>query len=176
VRGLDYSTHTAFEFWHSSLQGAQNALGGGGRYDGLAEVLGFPDTPGIGYAFGVERLLITAGDYGKVPPPQPLCDAVVCSIEAEQVQQAAAAARRLRDAGIRTVLDAGDRKLDRKLRSAAKLGARACVLIGGDEAREKAATVRDMLTREQQRVSLDQLAATVTTVLAAQKGPAEPRA
>ena len=166
VRGLDYYTHTSFEFWHSSLQGAQNALGGGGRYDGLAEVLGFPPTPGIGYAFGVERLLLTAADYGQVPPPQPACDAVVVSVETEQVHEAAAAARALRGAGVRTVLDVSDRKIDRKLRAADRLGARVAVLIGPDESAGNAATVRDMESREQQRVSVEALPGAVAQTLA----------
>jgi len=165
VRGLDYYAHTSFEFWHESLQGAQNALGGGGRYDGLAEVLGFPSTPGIGYAFGVERLLIIAAEGGSIPPPSPVCDALVLNIGAEQARPAAAAARRLRATGIRTVLDASDRKTDRKLRNADRLGARAVVLIGEEEAAERAATVRDMATRAQQRVSLAHLAAAVHLVI-----------
>jgi len=168
VRGLDYYAQTAFEFWHSSLQGAQNALGGGGRYDGLAEVLGFAPTPGIGYAFGVERLLVTAAEGGRVAPPQAACDAVAASIEPAQAQVAAAAARSLRTAGIRTVLDVSDRKLDRKLRAADRLGARVCVLIGSDEAAEGTATVRDMRTRQQQRVAVAQLAAAVADALDAE--------
>jgi histidyl-tRNA synthetase len=167
VRGLDYYTHTAFEFWHSSLQGAQNAIGGGGRYDGLAEVLGYQPTPGVGYAFGVERLLLTAAPYGRVPGARPACDALVASIEPAQAKPAAAAARSMRAAGIRTVLDVSDRKLDRKLRYADRLGARAIVLVGPDEAAEDSAAVRDMQTREQQRVAVDALTPAVAQVLAA---------
>jgi histidyl-tRNA synthetase len=151
VRGLDYYAHTAFEYWHSSLQGAQNSLGGGGRYDGLAEALGFPATPGIGYAFGVERLLLIAGEQGTAPGAEPACDAVVCSIDAAQVQVAAELARVLRSAGVRTVLDASDRKIDRKLRTANRLGARVCVIVGEEEAREGAATVKDLGRRTEER-------------------------
>ena len=165
VRGLDYYAHTSFEFWHSSLQGAQNALGGGGRYDGLAEVLGFPATPGIGYAFGVERLLIIAGESGSIPAAAPVCDAVVCNIGAGQEQPAAAAARRLRNAGVRTVLDVSDRKADRKIRAADRLGARVLVLVGEEEAATQTASLRDMAAREQQRVPLGDLAAAVAKVL-----------
>ena len=64
VRGLDYYAHTAFELWHESLQGAQNAVGGGGRYDGLAKVLGFAPTPGTGYALGVERTMAVCREQG----------------------------------------------------------------------------------------------------------------
>ena len=76
VRGLDYYSHTVFEFWHDILQGAQSSLGGGGRYDGLAELLGFPATPATGYALGVERILMVAralGDRSRRPPRQPTC-------------------------------------------------------------------------------------------------------
>jgi histidyl-tRNA synthetase len=166
VRGLDYYAHTSFEFWHSSLKGAQNALGGGGRYDGLAEVLGFPATPGIGYAFGVERLLITAAEYGRSPGAEPACDAVAASVEPSQAQAAAAAARTLRAAGVRTVLDVSDRKVDRKLRFADRLGARVLVLIGADEQADGSATVRDMRNRQQHRAPLARLAAAVAEALA----------
>ena len=151
VRGLDYYAHTAFEYWHSSLQGAQNSLGGGGRYDGLAEALGFPATPGIGYAFGVERLLLIAGEQGTAPAAEPACDAVVCSIDPAQAPAAAEVARLLRAAGVRTVLDASDRKIDRKLRTANRLGARVCVIVGEEEAREGAATVKDLGRRTEER-------------------------
>lgn len=157
VRGLDYYAHTSFEFWHSSLQGAQNAVGGGGRYDGLAEVLGFPATPGIGYAFGVERLLILATEAETAPGPQPSCDAVVLSVEEAQAAAAAAAARALRVAGVRTVLDTSDRKLDRKLRAATRLGARAAVIIGEAEVANGAAQVRDLAAHAQQTVDLQRL-------------------
>jgi|SRR5579884_152879 len=166
VRGLDYYMHTSFEYWHESLKGAQNALGGGGRYDGLAEVLGFPATPGIGYAMGVERLLLAAGDGGRVPPPQPACDAVAASLEPEQAQAAAGVARTLRNAGVRTVLDVSDRKLDRKLRNADRLGARVVVLIGPEEQAEGSATVRDLRNRQQHRAPLQRLAAAVAETLA----------
>jgi histidyl-tRNA synthetase len=169
VRGLDYYMHTSFEFWHASLKGAQNALGGGGRYDGLAEVLGFPATPGIGYAFGVERLLIAAAEYGRAPAAQPACDAVAVSVEPAQARAAAAAARTLRAAGIRTVLDVSDRKMDRKLRAADRLGARVCVLIGPDEVAEESATVRDMRNRNQHRAPLARLAAAVAEALSHQE-------
>ena len=151
VRGLDYYAHTAFEYWHSSLQGAQNSLGGGGRYDGLAEEIGFSPSPGIGYAFGVERLLLIAGEQGSAPAPEPSCDVVVCSLGAAEAPVAAELARTLRVAGVRTVLDTSDRKLPGKLKNADRLGARLCVIVGEDEAREGAATVRDLGRRTQER-------------------------
>jgi histidyl-tRNA synthetase len=167
VRGLDYYAHTAFEYWHSSLQGAQNSLGGGGRYDGLAEVLGFPATPGIGYAFGVERLLLLAAEQGTAPVPRPACDAVVCSVEAGQALVAAEVARGLRAAGVRTLLDAGDRRLERKLRNADRLGARVCVIVGPDEVRGGMAQVRDLGRHTQEVAPAGAVVAAVTATLAA---------
>ncbi len=167
VRGLDYYAHTAFEYWHSSLQGAQNSLGGGGRYDGLAETLGFPATPGIGYAFGVERLLLVASEQGSAPAPAPACDVVVCSYFPAQAAAAAALARVLRAAGVRTVLDVSDRKFERKLKGADRLGARLCVIVGEDEVREGSATVRDLVTRTQERHPAAEVAGAVGAALAA---------
>jgi histidyl-tRNA synthetase len=167
VRGLDYYAHTAFEYWHSSLQGAQNSLGGGGRYDGLAETLGFPAIPGIGYAFGVERLLMVAGEQGSAPVPEPACDVVVCSFGAAQAPVAAELARVLRAAGVRTVLDASDRKPERKLRNADRLGARLCVIVGEEEVREGAAMVRDLGRRTQERHAAGRIVDAVTAALTA---------
>ncbi|HEV7465180.1 MAG TPA: His/Gly/Thr/Pro-type tRNA ligase C-terminal domain-containing protein, partial [Candidatus Dormibacteraeota bacterium] len=167
VRGLDYYAHTAFEYWHSSLRGAQNSLGGGGRYDGLAATLGFPATPGIGYAFGVERLLLLAAEQGAAPAPAPACEVVVCSFGAAQAPVAADLARALRAAGVRTVLDASDRKPERKLRNADRLGARLCVIVGEDEVREGAAMVRDLGRRIQERHAAGRIVDAVTTALAA---------
>ncbi len=78
MRGLDYYSDTVFEFWHDILQGAQSSLGGGGRYDGLAELLGFPVTPATGYALGVERILMVARALGTVRPSRrpPTCSSV----------------------------------------------------------------------------------------------------
>ena len=147
VRGLDYYAHTAFEFWHSSLEGAQNALGGGGRYDGLAEELGFPATPGVGYALGVERLLRVAADQGVAPAPQPPAQLVICTSGG-----GAAEARRLaRELRNRTsvVTDLTDRKLDKKLRDADRLGAMLALLVGLDEG----LVLRNLRTRDQQVVT-----------------------
>lgn len=167
VRGLDYYAHTSFEFWHESLQGAQNAVGGGGRYDGLAEVLGFPPTPGVGYALGVERLLMIAAELGVAPAERPGAGVIVISVGPAQALLAADVARRLRMEGIATIVDLSDRGLGGKLKSADRLGARLAVLIGEEEARENAVQVRDLSSSVQQRVDLVALAATIGDSLAA---------
>ena len=166
VRGLDYYTDTVFEIWHESLHGQQNSLGGGGRYDGLAEALGFPATPGVGYALGVDRSLLVAEQLGIVPPPRPSCDVLVLSVETPQARRAAATARALRGAALRVVLDVSDRRLDRKLRNAGKLGASLAVIVGEDETRDGTATIRDLVHRSQETVTEAALITAVTRALA----------
>jgi histidyl-tRNA synthetase len=162
VRGLDYYTDTVFEIWHESLHGQQNSLGGGGRFDGLAEALGFPSTPGVGYALGVDRSLLVAEQLGVIPPPRPSCDALVVSVETPQARRAAEVARKLRGAALRVVLDVSERRLDRKLRNADKLGAPLAVIVGEDEVRDGTATVRDLARRAQETVTEDAMIAAVT--------------
>ncbi|MBV9099781.1 MAG: histidine--tRNA ligase [Candidatus Dormibacteraeota bacterium] len=168
VRGLDYYADTVFELWHESLHGAQNALGGGGRYDGLAELLGFATTPGVGYALGAERILIAAEQQQLTPQDAGDCDIVVCSVEGPQAERAAEIARLLRG-DARVVLDVSDRRLDRKLRQSDKLGARLAVIVGEEEERAEEATVRDLAAHTQQRVPTSQLADAVRHALDAQR-------
>jgi histidyl-tRNA synthetase len=165
VRGLDYYSDTVFEFWHDTLQGAQSSLGGGGRYDGLAPLLGFPATPATGYALGVERILMVARALGTVPGIEPAAEVLVCSVEPDQAEAAAGVARLLRDAAARTVLDVADRRLDRKLRGAGRVGARVAVIIGENEVASESAVVRDLDGRSQQTVPIAELTTTVTRIL-----------
>ncbi len=166
VRGLDYYGHTVFEFWHDILQGAQSSLGGGGRYDGLAELLGFPPTPATGYALGVERILMVARALGAIPPAAAAADVLVCSVEPGQAEAAAGMARLLRDAGTRSILDVAERRLDRKLRGAGRVGARVAVIVGENEVDSDSAVVRDLDGRSQQTVPITELVSTVTRILA----------
>ena len=149
VRGLDYYAHTAFEFWHRSLEGAQNALGGGGRYDGLAEELGFPPTPGVGYALGVERLLRVAVDQGAAPASQPPAQVVICTAGGDP-GEARELARELRNR-TSVVTDLTDRRLDRKLRDADRLGALLALLVGLPDG----LVLRNLRTREQQVITAE---------------------
>jgi len=165
VRGLDYYAHTTFELWHESLQGAQNALGGGGRYDGLAEVLGFPATPGCGYALGVERTLAVCREQGLGPAARRE-QVVVLGIAGTDTPAAAAVARRLRMAGITAALDASDRRLDRRLAAAARQGARAVVLVGEAEAAGGSATWKDLDSGRQETAPVDEVAGALRRLLA----------
>jgi histidyl-tRNA synthetase len=157
VRGLDYYAHTTFELWHESLQGAQNALGGGGRYDGLAEVLGFPPVPGSGYALGVERTLAVCREQGLGPVSR-RDRVVVLGVGGTDTPAAARVARELRAAGVAAVLDASARRLDRRLATAARQGARAAVLVGAEEAAAGAATWKDLETGSQETAPVAEVA------------------
>jgi histidyl-tRNA synthetase len=152
VRGLDYYTHTAFEFVTTAL-GAQGTVIGGGRYDGLVELMGGPAMPGVGWAAGIERLALLIEE----PPAAPRPVALVPIGEAAE-GLALTLAERLRDAGL--VVELGySGNLQRRMRRADRIGARAAVLLGDDELARGAATVRDLDSGAQSEVALDALAA-----------------
>ena len=151
VRGLDYYCHTAFEFTTDAL-GAQGAVIAGGRYDGLVAQMGGPQTAGIGWAGGIERLSMLADE--PEPPPRPIALVPVGSqAEAETL----ALADRLRRAGL--VIELGYRgNLKRRLSRADRLDARAAVILGEDELARDVATVRDLDSGDQEEVALSALA------------------
>ncbi|MHB8508777.1 MAG: histidine--tRNA ligase [Candidatus Dormibacteria bacterium] len=169
VRGLDYYTRTAFEFWHVDLQGAQNALGGGGRYDGLAEVLGFPDTPGVGFAMGVDRIYLALLRQG-LARPQPTPEVVVLAAADGAAVVAARLASELRSGGMRTVVDHSGRSLKARMRQAQKMEVLAVVLIGEEEMAAGAVSVRDMNAGEQSTVPLKEAVILVAGVTARGRG------
>lgn len=171
VRGLDYYAHTTFELWHETLRGAQNAVGGGGRYDGLAEVLGFPPVPGTGYALGVERTVALCVEQGLGPPGGPGWVAVL-GIGAAGNRAAAAVARGLRRGGLRTLLDAADRRLDRKLAAASRQGAQIAVMVGEEEAARGTATWKDLASGAQEACPVDRLGSELARALAGAGLPA----
>ncbi len=153
VRGLDYYTRTAFEVVHPRL-GAQDVLMGGGRYDGLAEVLGGPATPGIGFGSGLERLLLVLGEDGSSPGP----DVYVAAASEEARPAAFRLALQLRQAGLSAEIDYTGRSLRTQMKEANRLGARAAALLGEEEMAAGTVTLRDMVTGEQETVSPDRLA------------------
>jgi histidyl-tRNA synthetase len=151
VRGLDYYTHTAFEFVTGDL-GAQGTVIGGGRYDGLVELMGGPAMPGVGWAAGIERLAMLIAE----PPPSPRPVALVPLGEAAE-RLALKLAEHLRDAGL--VVELGySGNLARRMRRADRIGASAAVLIGEDELAQGAATLRDLDSGAQNVVPLAELA------------------
>jgi histidyl-tRNA synthetase len=150
VRGLDYYTHTVFEFVTTDL-GAQGTVLAGGRYDGLVEVMGGPAMPGVGWAAGIERLALLIGE----PPASSRPIALVPLGEAAE-QLALKLAEDLRDNGL--AVDLGySGNLARRMRRADRIGARAAVLIGDNELAQGAATVRDFDSGAQELVPLADL-------------------
>jgi histidyl-tRNA synthetase len=147
VRGLDYYAHTAFEFKTDKL-GAQGAVLAGGRYDGLIAQMGGPELPGVGWAAGVERLAMLLDQTPPVPRP-----IAIVPIGADAEQAAIKLSSELRHAGL--VVELGYRgNVSKRMKDANKVRARAAVLLGEDELRKGAATVRDLDTGEQAEVPL----------------------
>jgi histidyl-tRNA synthetase len=163
-RGLDYYTRTVFEYQHGSLGGAQNALGGGGRYDGLAAELGYRSTPGIGFAVGMDRTLLILKQRGPVQPEG--LDVYTLALEEVDQVHALKLASALRAAGLRVVLDPGDARLDARLRKAARRGARVALIIGPEERAHGEAVIRDMTAKTQVTVPEREIVAAVTQALA----------
>jgi histidyl-tRNA synthetase len=148
VRGLDYYTRTVFEF-ESERLGAQAGLGGGGRYDGLIELLGGQPTPACGWAIGIERIALALSE-GEAKPPM---EVFVVAGEGDR-ERALALVTELRRAGIAADLDLADRAIKGQMKQADRLGARhALILSGGD-----AATLRDMATGEEREIDPARLA------------------
>jgi histidyl-tRNA synthetase len=152
VRGLDYYGHTAFEFITTRL-GAQDAVGGGGRYDGLVAAMGGPQVPAVGWALGVDRLAMLL----REPPPAPATVAVVPVGEGAEAT-ALNVLQTLRHAGIRAEM-AYRGNLRRRLERANRIGARAAVILGDDDIARGVAQVKNLATGEQEAVALPEIAA-----------------
>src|SRR3984885_13680365 len=159
VRGLDYYTRTTFEFTHGGL-GAQNALLGGGRYDGLSEAIGGPKAPGIGFAMGLDRLVLTlqAQEATQAAAPAAKADAYIAPIGESLNPAALVLARELRRAGLRVELGDGSFRLKKSFEAADKT-ARAIVILGEDELQSGILTVKNFSTGVQTKVPRVELAA-----------------
>ena len=157
VRGLDYYTRTTFEFTHGGL-GAQNALLGGGRYDGLSEILGGPKAPGIGFAMGEDRLILTL--QATREEKATLADAFIAPLGETLNHAALELARELRRAGLRVELGDGSFRLKKSFEIGNKL-ARKIVLLGEDEVKSGILTVKDFASGEQTKVMRAELAQTL---------------
>jgi len=160
VRGLDYYTRTTFEFTHGGL-GAQNALLGGGRYDGLSEAIGGPKAPGIGFAMGLDRLVLTlqaqeAAQAAAAAAPK--IDAYVAPLGEKLNPAALVLARELRRAGLSIELGDGSFRLKKSFEAADKV-ARRIVILGEDELQSGILTVKDFASRVQSKIPRAELAA-----------------
>ena len=158
VRGLDYYTRTTFEFTHGGL-GAQNALLGGGRYDGLSEAIGGPKAPGIGFAMGEDRLVLTLQALQSAPPQ--VADAFIAPLGEILNPAALILARELRRAGLRIELGDGSFRLKKSFEAADKT-ARNIVILGEDELQSGILTVKTFATGIQTKVPRSELAVFLT--------------
>lgn len=161
VRGFDYYTRTVFEFSSSAL-GSQNAICGGGRYDGLVESMGGPPTPGVGFGMGMDRLLIVA--QAARPPSDGVAsrggiDVAFIALDQDSSRLLVPPMYALRRRGVAADMDYTRRKLEKQLRAAGDAGARFAAIVGEDERKAGDATVQDLSTRERTRVKLVDLEA-----------------
>ncbi|MCD5407195.1 MAG: histidine--tRNA ligase [Desulfotomaculum sp.] len=156
VRGLDYYTHTAFEIMAKGI-GAQSSIGGGGRYNGLVETCGGPPIPGIGYALGLERVLL-AIKAQKVPlPPAGCLDLFVVTASTDAEQVAFEILAQARSQGYAADKDYTGRSLKAQMKYAGKLNARYTVIIGENELNNNTLAVKNMLTGEQVAIDREKL-------------------
>lgn len=149
VRGLDYYTHTVFEFWSKS-EGSQNATGGGGRYDGLVEMMGGDNTPAIGFAAGMERTVEYMKEVGIRPPDKDKVDVFVAQLGLVAKKKCLPLINALRDRGINTVGAVGKASMKGQMELADKLKAKYSLILGQIEVQEKKIILRNMVRGSQE--------------------------
>ncbi|WP_027389983.1 histidine--tRNA ligase [Chrysiogenes arsenatis] len=157
VRGLDYYVRTAFEFTTDKL-GSQNAIGGGGRYDGLVETIGGPATPGVGFAFGLERLILLAKELG-ITASTPAPDYFIGYTDNAYAAHALRLQCALRRIGKNCEIDPQSRSVKAIFKKGDRLNARGVVLIGENEYNAQTYTLKSMASGEQQTATLDEIIA-----------------
>ena len=157
VRGLDYYTRTAFEFYRRGAEGQQQALGGGGRYDGLVELLGGKPTPGIGFALGIDRVILALEEAGSATATETGPLAVVVGADPEATATRLKLATDLRASGLAVRAELSPRRLGRQLEAAGRDGAHFAVIVG-DELLQGQVQLRDLQAGTQQLVPIVDLA------------------
>jgi len=157
VRGLDYYTRTVFEVEPQEKEG-QSTLGGGGRYDDLIEALGGKPTPGVGFAAGLERIILNLKGQHLDIPPLPKPDVFIAYLGHEAKIQAMKIAAELRKAEIATIMATGDKSLKGQMRQANSLGSTNVLILGEQESRNRNVILRDMRNGEQQTIPLAEIA------------------
>jgi histidyl-tRNA synthetase len=163
VRGLDYYCRTTFEFSSTALESAQTAVGGGGRYDGLVEDLGGPQTPGIGFAIGVDRTLLACDAEDVFGAPSRAADVFV--VDTTGGQEALVLCTALRHHGLRVERAYGGRSMKAQMKVADKSGARVAVIVGEDELQKGVASVRLMNGGGQEEIALSEVVEHVRKVV-----------
>ena len=156
VRGLDYYTKTAFEIKYPPL-GAQSAVAGGGRYDGLIEEIGGNPTPAVGFATGLERVLLALEKQNLLPEMDMQTDVFVVALGEEAQGAAFKLLTKLRQAGLKAGMDYAGRSMKAQMKQANKANARFALIIGEDEVKEACVQLKDMAKSEQQKVSFDNI-------------------
>ncbi|MBI2854057.1 MAG: histidine--tRNA ligase, partial [Chloroflexi bacterium] len=156
VRGLDYYTRTVFEF-QPEEEGAQSTVGGGGRYDGLIEELGGKPTPAVGFAAGIERIVLNLKRQGITVPPLPEPRVFIAYLGESANDQAAKLGAILRQAGIGVIQAVSGKSLKAQLRQANSVGARHVVIIGEQELQTGTVILRDMATAQQKTMPINEL-------------------
>ena len=156
VRGLDYYTGTTFEFIHEGL-GAQSGIGGGGRYDGLMQILGGQALSGIGFGLGVDRALLAAQSEGVLVENQFSSDLFIIPLGDNQKSASLSIAAKLRAAGIRTEIAFGDRALKGAMKAADKSGSRYVIVLGDSEVASGSVELKRMSDGSTRSVKIDQL-------------------
>ena len=162
VRGLDYYTKTAFEFVSDKL-GAQSTVCGGGRYDKLIEQLGGPDTPGVGFGMGIERLLLILDESGAETEADKACDLLICGLGEKARIKALELAKEMREFGLRVIIDVMDRGLKAQFKYADRLNVPYVAVIGDDELAKGVVSLRDMNSSTQEEVPENKLLEAVFT-------------
>jgi histidyl-tRNA synthetase len=157
VRGLDYYTRTVFEVVPPSV-GSQSTIGGGGRYDGLAQQIGGKYTPGVGFAAGLDRIILNMREQGCALPEPERPSVFFAALGDEAKVVAADLSERARQAGLATMVGSGDRGMRARMRQADGSGATVAVILGDDEIRDRRAAVKDLRGGDQQVVDFDDLA------------------
>ncbi|MBN2087662.1 histidine--tRNA ligase [Candidatus Peregrinibacteria bacterium] len=154
VRGLDYYTHTVFEFW-SKKEGSQNATGGGGRYDGLIEIMGGQPTPAVGFAAGIERTIEYMKEAGIRPPNKDAVAIFVAQLGLVAKKKSLTLINKLRDQGLNVVGAVGKDSMKSQMGLADRLGAQYSLILGQIEVQEGTIILRDMKKGSQETVSYE---------------------
>jgi len=158
VRGLDYYTRTVFEV-EPGTNGGQSTLGGGGRYDDLIEELGGKPTPAVGFATGLERIILNLKKQKRDIPALPGPAVFIASLSGEAKTESIKLASELREAGIAVIMATGDKSLKGQMRQADSLGIAYALILGKQEVSQHSVIWRDMMSGEQKTVSLAEITA-----------------
>lgn len=164
VRGLDYYTKTAFEIKYLPL-GAQSAVAGGGRYDGLIEEMGGKPTPAVGFATGLERVLLALEKQNLLPENAPAEDAFVVALGDVAKEPAFCLLAKLRRAGLTASMDFAGRSMKAQMKQANKMHARFALILGEDEVKEDTVMMKDMVASKQEKVPLAEIIETINNQL-----------